>query len=167
MQNSMVVLTFSVFDRKYPLWENLVQNIKIVSSRWNSSLKLIQIWRIQWWCSLFLFLCGILFLGKFGPAIKIISWSWNLEPTPIRISRIQWWCLLFLFLIKNTLFGLIFGQGRWVEDFLVLPQGFGNFPSVFFCSRCNWIVGSSIYILADLIWFHYRTAIKYTINFNY
>ena len=131
MQNSMVVLTFSVFDRKYPLWENLVQNIKIVSSRWNSSLKLIQIWRIQWWCSLFLFLCGILFLGKFGPAIKIISWSWNLEPTPIRISRIQWWCLLFLFLIKNTLFGLIFGQGRWVEDFLVLPQGFGNFPCLF------------------------------------
>ena len=57
--------------------------------------------------------------------------------------------------------------GRWVEDFLVLPQEFGNFPSVFFCSRCNWIVGSSINILTDLILFHYQTAIKYTINFNY
>ena len=67
MQNSMAVFTFSVFDRKYPFWKNLVQNIKIVSSRWNSSLKLIQICRIQWCCSLFLFLCGIPFLGKFGP----------------------------------------------------------------------------------------------------
>ena len=57
--------------------------------------------------------------------------------------------------------------GRWVKDFLVLPQGFRNFPSVFFCSRSNWIVGSSINILTDLILFHYQTAIKYTINFSY
>ena len=47
------------------------------------------------------------------------------------------------------------------------PQGFGKFPSVFFYSRCNWIVDSSINILTDLILFHYQTAIKYTINFNY
>ena len=36
-----------------------------------------------------------------------------------------------------------------------------------FCSRCNWIVGSSINVLTDLILFRYQTAIKYTINFNY
>ena len=35
MQNSMVMLIFSVFDRKYPFWANLVQNIKIVKLSWN------------------------------------------------------------------------------------------------------------------------------------
>ena len=31
MQNSMALLTFSVLDWKHPFWENLVQQIKIVS----------------------------------------------------------------------------------------------------------------------------------------
>ena len=63
--------------------------------------------------------------------------------------------------------------GRWVKDFLILSQGFRNFPSVFWrerwriwcawivyiwlnqwwlvCWRCNWTVGSSINVLTDLI----------------
>ena len=36
-----------------------------------------------------------------------------------------------------------------------------------FCSRSNWTVGSSIKAITDLILFHYQTATKYTINFNY
>ena len=36
-----------------------------------------------------------------------------------------------------------------------------------FCWRCNWIVGSSIKVLTDLILFSYQTAIKYRINFDY
>ena len=36
-----------------------------------------------------------------------------------------------------------------------------------FCWGYNWIVGSSINVLTDLILFRYQTAIKYTINFNY
>ena len=31
MQNSIVMFTFSVFDRKFPFGENLVQKIKIIS----------------------------------------------------------------------------------------------------------------------------------------
>ena len=31
MPNSMVMFTFSVFDGKFPFWENLVEIIKIVS----------------------------------------------------------------------------------------------------------------------------------------
>ena len=31
VQNSVVMFTFSDFDRKYPVWVNLVQKIKIVS----------------------------------------------------------------------------------------------------------------------------------------
>ena len=36
-----------------------------------------------------------------------------------------------------------------------------------FCWRWNWIVGSSINVLIDLILFRCQIAIKYTINFNY
>ena len=31
MENSMMMLTFFVFDQKCPFWANLVQNVKIVS----------------------------------------------------------------------------------------------------------------------------------------
>ena len=33
MQNSIVIFTFFVFDRKYPFLANLVQKVKIVSLR--------------------------------------------------------------------------------------------------------------------------------------
>ena len=35
MQSSLVVLTFSVFDQRYPFWANLVQKVKIVRLNWN------------------------------------------------------------------------------------------------------------------------------------
>ena len=53
-----MLLTFFVFDRKWPFWANLVQNLKTVSLRWNLIPRLIQIYRIQWRYSLFLFLTG-------------------------------------------------------------------------------------------------------------
>ena len=55
------VLTFPVLDQKCPFWPKLVQKIKIVSFRWNLIPKLIQICRIQCWCSLFVFRPEILF----------------------------------------------------------------------------------------------------------
>ena len=67
MQNSMVIFTFSVYDQAYAFWANLVQKIEIASSRWNSRLKLIQICRIQCWCSHFCYWVEIPSLGKFGP----------------------------------------------------------------------------------------------------
>ena len=45
MQNSMVVFTFFVFNRKRPFWENLVQKIKIVSLGLNLVASLIRICR--------------------------------------------------------------------------------------------------------------------------
>ena len=56
MQNSMVMFTYSIFDRKYPFWVNLVQKIKIVSLSWNLARRLIRVWTTQWWHSLFMFL---------------------------------------------------------------------------------------------------------------
>ena len=63
MQNSMMTFTSSVFDQKYPFWENLFQKLKIVSLSWNLVPCLTQICRIQWWCSLLPFLTGNIFFG--------------------------------------------------------------------------------------------------------
>ena len=49
---------FSVFGQKYPLWANLIQEIKILSLNWNLVSKLIWICRIKSWSSLFLFSTG-------------------------------------------------------------------------------------------------------------
>ena len=62
--NSMVVFTFSVLDQRNSFLGNLVQKIKIVSLNWNLVLRLIRIWGIQGWCSLFLFLPINTLLGQ-------------------------------------------------------------------------------------------------------
>ena len=55
---------FSVLDQKNPIWANLIKKIKIVSLSWNLVPRLIWISRIQWWCSIFLFLTINIFLGQ-------------------------------------------------------------------------------------------------------
>ena len=64
IQSSTVMFTFSVFDQKYPFWANLLQKVKIISWSWNLVPRLIRICRIQWWCSLFLFLIGNMLFGQ-------------------------------------------------------------------------------------------------------
>ena len=66
-----------IFDWIYLFWVNLFQALKIISLSWHFIPRLIQICRIPWWCSLFLFLTGNTFLGKFGPNNQIVSLSWN------------------------------------------------------------------------------------------
>ena len=80
---------------------------KIVSWRWNLVLRLIQIYRIQCWCSLFLCVRPeISYLGKFSQKkIKIVSLSLNLVPRQILICRSKRWCFLSLFLTGDTLLG--------------------------------------------------------------
>ena len=58
---------WSVFNWKYLSWVNLVQKLKIISLSWYFVPRLIQIYRISWWCSLFLVLTENNLLGKFGP----------------------------------------------------------------------------------------------------
>ena len=58
----------SVFDWKYLFCGvNLVQKLKIIIFSWNFVYRLIQICRIPWWCSLFLFSTGNTILGKSDP----------------------------------------------------------------------------------------------------
>ena len=129
MQNSMVIFTFYIFGWKYPVWDNVVQKIKIVSLRWNLIPRLIRICWIQWCCSLFSFLTGnallgqiwsklsiftVLFvsdqkcpfLGKFGPKCQNCQFKAKFVKVAslIRICRIQRWCSLFSFSIGDALF---------------------------------------------------------------
>ena len=61
------MFSFSIINQKHPFWTNLVQKLKIVSFTLSLVPRLIPIWRIQWWYSVFLFRLEIPFLGKFGP----------------------------------------------------------------------------------------------------
>ena len=107
MQNLTVMFTFFVFDWKHLFWVNLVQKIKIFSLGRNLVPRLIQICRIQWWCSLFCLRLEIPFLVKCGLKFKIFSLNWNLVSQTIWICKIPWWCSPFLFCTDNTLFGQI------------------------------------------------------------
>ena len=73
MQNSMVIFTFYIFGWKYPVWDNVVQKIKIVSLRWNLIPRLIRICWIQWCCSLFSFLTGSALLGQIWSKLSIFT----------------------------------------------------------------------------------------------
>ena len=62
---------------------------KVVHWKWSMMPRLIWIWRIQWWHSLFLFLTEISFFGQFLPKNQNYLLKlefWNLEPRPIWIS---------------------------------------------------------------------------------
>ena len=53
----------SVFDQKFSFWVNLVKKNQN-SLSWNFIPRLIRLYKIQWWCSLFLFLTGIASFGQ-------------------------------------------------------------------------------------------------------
>ena len=79
---------FSVFDWNYLFWLNLVQKVKIISSSWKIISRLFQICSVPWWCSLFLFLTGNTFLGKFGPKNQNCQFELKFRTT---ISFIIFW----------------------------------------------------------------------------
>ena len=79
----------SVFSWKYLFWVNLVQKLKIISLSWNFVSRLIQICRIPWWCSLFLFSTGNTFLGKYGPKNQNCKFKLKFRTMLIWICRIM------------------------------------------------------------------------------
>ena len=70
MPNSMVKFTFSFF-RPGELFSGhfVVSKNRNFCFSWNLVFRLIRIYRIQWWCSLFLFWQKITVLGKSCPKI--------------------------------------------------------------------------------------------------
>ena len=47
MQNSMVAITFCLFEKKYSFWANFVQIIKMDRLSWKLMPRLLRIWRIE------------------------------------------------------------------------------------------------------------------------
>ena len=78
-----------VFNWKYLFWVNLVQKLKMISLSWNFVPRLIQICRISWWCSLFLFLTRNTFLDQFGPRNQNCQFELKYCTRLIWISRIM------------------------------------------------------------------------------
>ena len=88
-QNSMVMFTFFVFDRKYLSWANFPK-FKIACLQWNLVSRLGEIWSKK--------------------MRKFFSLSQNMVPGLIRICKIQWWCSVLLFLTKSILFRQIWSK---------------------------------------------------------
>ena len=83
---------------------------KFGSKTQNCQFKLIQTFRIPWWCSLFLFFdWKCLSRVNLVQKIKIVSWSCNLVPRLIWICRIQWFLGKFCPENQNCQFKLKFG----------------------------------------------------------
>ena len=66
----MALFLASALGWKHPFRTSLVQRMKIVCFSWNLIHSLTQIWRTQWWCSLFLFFNDTPFYSKFVAALK-------------------------------------------------------------------------------------------------
>ena len=84
--------TFSVFDRKYPFSANLIQKVKTISWSWNLVPRLIQLCRIQWWCSLFLFLIGNTLFGQIWPRklkLSVQGETWYLTNSNMQNSLVM------------------------------------------------------------------------------
>ena len=92
IQNSMWKFTFSVFDRKYCFWENLVQKLKIVILSLNFIHFSVFDLKYPFWANLV-------------QKSKIVSLSWNsVQILIIWICRIwRWFSSLFSFETRNIL----------------------------------------------------------------
>ena len=95
MQNSMMLFTFFVFERKYSFSANLVQKVKIINLSWSLVPTLIRICRIH--VHFFCFWSGIPFLGKFGP--KTQNYQFKLKFGTYTNSTMQNSMMLFTFFV--------------------------------------------------------------------
>ena len=80
---------------------------RLISLGWNFVSRLIQICRIPWSCSLFLFMTGNIFLGKFGPKNQNCQFELKFR------TRLIWICT-----IMQKICGLYFFCFRPEKPFL-------------------------------------------------
>ena len=114
--------------------KNQICQFKLKLDTWR--IQLTQIWRVKWWCSLFLFLnekflmftffCTLL-CGKFVSKIKIVCLSWNLKPRLTRICRIWWWFSFFILFWVNL-----------VQKFRIISLSWNLVPKQFLICKIQW-----------------------------
>ena len=79
MQNSMVMFSFSIFDRKHPLWGNLVQKLKMFSFSWSLLTRVNANMQNSTVTFTFYITNGNTLFGQiWSKNVKIVSLNWNL-----------------------------------------------------------------------------------------
>ena len=116
MLKSMLMFSFSFLDKKYTVWANMVQNIKIVKLSWNL------VPRLKWICWICYAVCyvhfcffrsKVSFFGKLGPKIKVVFsaeiwfFLWVIQISKI-LQRCSFFYLKFRPKKLNSLFRLKF-----------------------------------------------------------
>ena len=95
MWNSIMMLTFSVFDRKYLSWTNLGQKFQIVCSKWNLIQRLIWVCKTEWLCLFHLFYNVFISFGRSIRMFVIVFieyvdwsywWTWCALPITCNFS---------------------------------------------------------------------------------
>ena len=150
MQNSMLMFIFSVFDREYVFWINLVQKIKILSSRWNSILKLVQICRIQWCCWLFCFRLEIPFLGKSGPKnqnyqlkLKFGTYTnWNIQSSTVMST------VMFTFSVFDQKYPF---WADLVQKVKIISWSWNSVPRLIRMCRIHWWCSLFLFLIRNTL----------------
>ena len=95
-----------VFGLIYPVCDNFVQKIKIVSLWWNLIPRIIWICWIRWRCSLFLLLTGDALLGQFGPNFQYLQFKVKLDTGTNSIMQNSMAVFTFFFFYQKRSFGV-------------------------------------------------------------
>ena len=92
----------------------------VIRLNWKLMVRLIWIWKIQWWCSFLLFRPEVSVFGKFFPKNQN-CWIWNLELRLIWmwIWRIALVILFFLFVFVVVVVVVVFHFLDWKHLFWV------------------------------------------------
>ena len=137
MQNSMMLLTFFVFDWKYPFWANLVQKIKIISLSWKLVLTLIQNWvsnaELSGHVHFFCFWSEIHSLGKFDPKNQNYQFKLKFGTYTNSNMKNSMACSLFSFLIRNIFFG-----ANLVQKVKIINLSWDLVASLIWISSIQW-----------------------------
>ena len=141
MQNSMVMFIFFVFDWKYPFWANLVQKVKIISWSWNLVARLIRIWRIQWWCSFFLFLIGNTLFGQIWS--KKSNYQLKLKFGSQTNSNMQNSMMLFTFFVFEWKYSF---WANLVQKIKIISWSWNLVPGLIRIFRIQWYCSRFLFL---------------------
>ena len=152
MQNWVDMFIFSAFGRKYPLWANLIQKIKIISLSWNLVSTLTRICRIQWRVHFFhIFDQKYLFWGKF--VTKSQNYQLKLRFGSLSNLNMQHSMMLFTFFVLDWKYPF---WANLVQKTKVISLSWSLVPSLIRICRIQWwclrFLFSNRYTLFGEIW---------------
>ena len=129
----MMLFTFFFFQWKYHFWANLVQKIEILTLSWNLVPTIIRTWRIQWWCSFFLFLIRTTLLDKFGP--KNQNYHFKLKFGTYTNSSMQNSMVMFIYFVFDWKYPFL---ANLVQKVKIISWSWNLVPGLIRIYRIQW-----------------------------